>query len=343
MQDKPVRFAIAGCGRISGYHIDAIKAAGDRAEIAAVCDIVPERATAASVRCGNVPCFTDIEAMLRAGGIDCVSVCTPSGLHPAHGMLAARAGCHVLTEKPVGIDLQSVDALIETCRDNGRKLFVVLQNRLNPTVRLMRQALEEGRFGRLYLGQANVFWQRPQSYYDESPWRGTWALDGGAFMNQASHYVDLMQWMMGEPVEVTAITATLGRRIEAEDTGCAIIRFRDGAIGSLNVTMLVHPANLEGSMTLMGSRGTVRLGGIALNRVASWSFDRMTEDDAPIPDSGYVPPTVYGHGHAGYYLDVIDAINGRPSTATDGLEGRKSVRLILAIYESARTGRPVRL
>ncbi len=343
MNRARIGFGVVGCGRISGYHIDAIAKNSDRAEIRAVCDIVPERARAASERAGSVPFFTDIREMLAAGGIDCVSVCTPSGLHPEHGILAAAAGCHVVTEKPIGIDLESVDRLIAACRAADRRLFTVLQNRLNPTVALMRRALDRGRFGRLLFGQANVLWTRPQDYYDQAPWRGTWALDGGAFMNQASHYVDLMQWLMGEPVEVTAITGTLARRIEAEDTGGAVIRFAGGAIGTIGTTMLVYPANLEGSMTLMGEKGTARAGGIALNRLTAWDFADQDETDGAVRESGYAPPTVYGFGHEGYYRNVIETLAGGDGGCPDGVEGRKSVRLILAIYRSAREGRTVRL
>jgi len=343
MREKRIGFALVGCGRISRFHVEALRSAEQEATIAAVCDIVPERARATAGMTEGARAYTDYEAMLRDGGFDCVSICTPSGLHPRHGILAAEHGFHVLTEKPAGIDVLSVDRMIETCSRLRRRLFVMLQNRLNPTVLLMRQALEDGRFGRLFMGQANVFWTRPQAYYDEAPWRGTLEMDGGAFMNQACHYVDLMQWMMGDPEQVTAITGTLGRNIEAEDTGSAVIRFRSGAIGSINVTMLVHPANLEGSFTLMGETGTARLGGVALNTIADWKFDREFPSDMPAASAGYAPPTVYGHGHAGFYRQVIAGLRGGDCTIPDGLEGRRSVRLILAIYESARTGMTVRL
>ena len=289
-----------------------------------------------------MPWFTGLDAMLAAGGFDVVSVCTPSGLHPEHGMAAGEAGYHVLTEKPIGIDLERVDRLIQTCDRKGVRLFTVLQNRLNPTVAHLRQALQKGRFGQPCFMTVNVFWTRPQEYYDEAPWRGTWALDGGAFMNQASHYVDLAQWLGGEIEEVVAMTGTLGRRIEAEDTGAAIVRFKIGAIATLNVTMLVYPKNLEGSITLMGLRGTARVGGIALNRIEHWEFDSYRDEDREVREAGYTPPTVYGHGHTGYYRNVIEVLRGHAEPSTDGCEGRKSLALILAIYESARTGRPVR-
>ncbi len=343
MDLKRLRFAIVGCGRISGFHLDALAANRDEAEVAAVCDVVPERAESAARKAGGVPWFTSLDEMLRAGGFDVVSVCTPSGLHPEHGIAAAEAGYHVLTEKPVGIDLPRVDRLIDTCDRKGVRLFTVLQNRLNPTVQLLRQALDKGRFGKPCFVEVNVFWTRPQDYYDQAPWRGTWALDGGAFMNQASHYVDLAQWLGGDVDEVVSLTGTLGRDIEAEDTGAAVVRFKSGAIGTLNVTMLVYPKNLEGSITMMGLRGTARVGGIALNRIEQWDFDQYQDEDREVREAGYTPPTVYGHGHAGYYRNVIDVLRGRAEPSSDGREGRRSLELILAIYESAREGRPVKL
>jgi UDP-N-acetyl-2-amino-2-deoxyglucuronate dehydrogenase len=210
-------------------------------------------------------------------------------------------------------------------------------------VRLLRQAVDKGRFGRMCLGQVNVFWTRPQEYYDESPWRGTWALDGGAFLNQASHYVDLIQWLMGEVESVEAITGTLARRIEAEDTGAAVVRFRNGAIATLNVTMLVYPKNLEGSITILGDRGTARVGGIALNRIEHWDFDHYQDEDRLVAEAAYTPTSVYGHGHPGYYSNVIDVLQGQGHPHLDGRGGRKSLELILAIYRSAREGRRVAL
>ncbi|HOU53119.1 MAG TPA: Gfo/Idh/MocA family oxidoreductase [Myxococcota bacterium] len=338
-----IRFGIVGCGRISGFHLEALEALKGIAEVTAVCDVVPERAEAAARKAGGARWYTDLDAMIEAGGLDVLSVCTPSGLHPEHGIAGAQAGLHVVSEKPIGIDLPRVDRLIRTCEERGVRLFTVLQNRLNPTIVALRRALDHGRFGRISLMEVNVFWSRPQEYYDQAPWRGTWALDGGAFMNQASHYVDLAQWFGGEVREVCAFTATLGRRIEAEDTGTAILRFASGALASINVTMLVHPRNLEGSLTILGSRGTARVGGIALNRIDHWEFDSYQDEDRDILASGYTPPTVYGHGHLGYYRNVIEVIRGRAQPSTDGREGRKSLAVIRAIYESAaRGGVPVR-
>lgn len=342
MSDEPIRFAIVGCGRISGYHVEALRSLPG-ARVAAVCDIIEERARNLAQKAGGVPWFIEYERMLEAGGFEVVSVCTPSGLHPEHGILAAEAGYHVVTEKPMGVSLPPVDRLIETCDRLGRRLFVVKQNRLNPTVRLLKQAVDKGRFGRICYAEVNVFWTRPQDYYDQAPWRGTKAMDGGAIMNQASHYVDLVQWLVGDVEEVEAFTATLERRIETEDTGAAILRFRNGAIGTLNVTMLVYPRNLEGSVTLLGTRGTARVGGMALNRIEHWDFDRYEDEDRGVLEAGYTPPTVYGHGHRGYYENVLAVLRGEAEPQTDGRSGRKSLELILAMYRAAEERRRVRL
>ncbi len=340
MRDGKVRFGLVGCGRIAGFHLEAL-APHDDAQIAAVCDCEPERAQAMSERVGGVPWYADYKTMLADGGFDAVVLCTPSGMHPDQGVLAAQGGFHVVTEKPMGIALEPVDRMIRACDEHGVRLFTVLQNRLNPTVALLKQAVDKGRFGRINFAQVNVFWTRPQEYYDQAPWRGTWEFDGGAFMNQASHYVDLLQWLVGDVEEVEAITGTLGRRIETEDTGAAVLRFRNGAIGSINVTMLVYPKNLEGAVTILGERGTVRIGGVALNRVEHWEFDRYEDDDRGVTEAGYAPLSLYGHGHSDYYRNVIDVLQGRAQPRIDGRAGRKSLELILAIYRSARERRRV--
>ncbi|HHW60663.1 MAG TPA: Gfo/Idh/MocA family oxidoreductase, partial [Syntrophomonadaceae bacterium] len=266
-----INIGLIGCGRISKNHFEAIAQQQD-AQCIACCDIIEERAREGA---GNykIPFWTtNYEEMLQNPDIDLISICTPSGLHPQHGIQAAQYGKHVLTEKPMACRLAEADELIKACDEAGVKLFVVLQNRLNPSIQLVRRAFEEGRFGRIYMINSNVFWTRPQDYYDMASWRGTWKYDGGAFMNQASHYVDMVQWFGGPIEEVKSFTATLARNIEAEDTGSAIIRFQSGAIGSINVTMLTYPKNLEGSITILGEKGTVRVGGKAMNQIEKWEF-----------------------------------------------------------------------
>jgi UDP-N-acetyl-2-amino-2-deoxyglucuronate dehydrogenase len=223
------------------------------------------------------------------------------------------------------------------------QLFVVKQNRLNPGIQLLKRAVDKGRFGRIYLANTTVRWTRPQEYYDAAPWRGTWEFDGGAIMNQASHYVDLMQWLVGPVESVVAKTATLARRIETEDTGIAVLRFRSGALGVIEVTVLTHPRNFEGSITVLGEKGTVKIGGTAVNRVEHWQFADYDDDDKLIESANTTPPTVYGFGHEAYYRNVLAVLRGEATPGTDGREGRKSLELILGIYESAKTGREVPL
>ena len=335
------RIALVGCGRISRSHFDAI-ARVDGLSLVGVCDVAADRARAAGEEF-EVPWFRTEDELLAAVECDVVAVCTPSGLHPAHGTLAARAGKHVIVEKPMAISLAAADELVHACDAAGVHLFVVKQNRLNPAIQLLRRAIDKGRFGRIFMANTTVRWSRPQEYYDQAPWRGTWEFDGGAFMNQASHYVDLIQWLVGPVESVMAKTATLARRIETEDSGIAILRFRSGALGSIEVTMLTYPRNLEGSITILGERGTVKIGGTAVNRVDHWQFAEYDDDDKLIEAAATNPPNVYGFGHEGYYRNVLSVLRGEASPDTDGRAGRKSLELILGIYESAKTGREVPL
>lgn len=243
----------------------------------------------------------------------------------------------------MAISLAGADELVRACDDAGVQLFVVKQNRLNPSVQLVKRAVDLGRFGRIFMVNASVLWSRPQEYYDQAPWRGTWEFDGGAIMNQASHYVDLVQWLVGPVESVMAKTATLARRIETEDSGVAVLKFRSGALGSIAVTMLTFPRNLEGSVTLLGERGTVKIGGTAVNRIDHWQFADYHDDDKLVDAAKTSPPTVYGFGHELYYRNVVAVLQGKAEADTDGRAGRKSLELILGIYESARTGREVAL
>jgi UDP-N-acetyl-2-amino-2-deoxyglucuronate dehydrogenase len=338
---RDFRMALVGCGRISRNHFDAI-AKVDGLTLSAVCDSVEERARAAGEERG-VPWFTSHAEMLAKADADVVTICTPSGLHSQQGVAAAKAGKHVVTEKPMSITLEQADALVQACDAAGVHLFVVKQNRLNPAIQLLKRAVDKGRFGRLYMANVTVRWTRPQEYYDQAPWRGTWEFDGGAFMNQASHYVDLVQWLVGPVESVLAKTATQARRIEAEDSGVAVLRFRSGALGVIEVNVLTYPKNWEGSIAIMGEKGTAKIGGTAVNRVDQWVFADYDDDDKMIESAATNPPNVYGFGHEGYYRNVLSVLRGEAQPETDGRAGRKSLELILGIYESAKTGRDVPL
>jgi UDP-N-acetyl-2-amino-2-deoxyglucuronate dehydrogenase len=339
---KTVKIGLIGCGRISKNHFDAVSQIPE-AEFVAVCDLVEEKMQAVAENYGIKNLYNNYQDMLENEKLDLVSICTPSGLHPQMGIDVANHKINVLTEKPMATNIESADALIRACDQNKVKLFVVKQNRLNATMQLLKRAIDKGRFGRIYLAESNVFWQRPQSYYDAEKWRGTWEFDGGAFMNQASHYVDALYWLLGNVDSVMAYTATMARRIEAEDTGCAILHFRNGIIATINVTMLTYPKNFEGSITIIGEKGTVKIGGVAVNKIEKWEFEDYDDDDRIAQDANYQPPNVYGFGHNPYYRNVIDVLLGKDVPSTDGRDGRKSVEIIQAIYRSAKTGKRVSL
>lgn len=340
--DRRVRFALVGCGRISEKHVEAIAAHEARAELVAVCDTDPAALASATSRLG-VPGYDSLAALLAAGVADAVVLATPSGLHADQGILAAEAGCHVVTEKPMATRWSDGKRLVHACDQAGVRLFVVKQNRRNPTLQLVKRAVEQGRFGRIYMADLKVYWSRPQSYYDSARWRGTWEFDGGAFMNQASHYVDLLDWIVGPVQSVHAFTATLARDIQVEDTGVANIRWRNGALGSVSVTMLTYPRNLEGSLTILGEKGTVRVGGVAVNEIQTWAFAEPHPDDEEVSRASYETTSVYGFGHPLYYDNVIACLRGEAEPETDGREGLRSLELLIAVYLSARDGRVVSL
>ena len=340
--DRKVRFGLAGCGRISANHFDALAKHADRAELVAVCDVDP-RALAAAVERTSARGYGSLTELLAGADLDAVVLATPSGLHAEQAIQVAAAGRHVITEKPMATRWQDGKRMVQACDQAGVHLFVVKQNRRNATLQLLKRAVAGGRFGRIYMVNINVFWTRPQSYYDSSSWRGTWEFDGGAFMNQASHYVDLLDWLIGPVESVQAYTATLARHIEVEDTGVVSIRWRAGALGSMNVTMLTYPRNLEGSITVIGEKGTVRIGGVAVNKIEQWEFAEPAEDDARVANASYETTSVYGFGHPLYYDNVIRALRGEVAPETDGREGLHSLELLIATYLSARDGRRVAL
>jgi UDP-N-acetyl-2-amino-2-deoxyglucuronate dehydrogenase len=342
IEGRRIRVAVVGCGRISKSHFAAIEKHADRLELVAVCDDDPVALQAAETSTG-VAGFASYEQMLEVGGIDLVVLCTPSGLHSAQAIRAAEAGVHVMTEKPMATRWVDGLEMVRACDAAGVRLFVVKQNRRNATLSLVKRAVEAGRFGRIFMVTINVFWSRPQAYYDTSRWRGTWEFDGGALMNQASHYVDLIDWLIGPVESVQAYVATLARNIQVEDTATVGIRWRSGALGSVNVTMLTYPRNLEGSITIIGERGTVRVGGVAVNEIQHWEFADEHPDDARVADASYETTSVYGFGHPLYYDNAIGTLCGECEPDTDGREGLRSLEILIASYLSARDQRRVAL
>ncbi|HEX7688972.1 MAG TPA: Gfo/Idh/MocA family oxidoreductase [Burkholderiaceae bacterium] len=340
--DRKVRFALVGCGRIAANHMESMKVHAERAELVAVCDTDAAKLAAAVARTGATG-YRSLRELLDAETPDCVVVTTPSGLHSQQVMEVAARGIDVMTEKPMATRWQDGLAMVRACDEAGVRLFVVKQNRRNRTLQLLKQAMDAGRFGRIYSVAVNVFWTRPQEYYDSAAWRGTWEFDGGAFMNQASHYVDLLDWVVGPVESVMAYTGTLARNIEVEDTGVAALKWRNGAMGTLNVTMLTYPKNLEGSITILGEKGSVRVGGVAVNEIQHWQFSQPHEMDAHIADASYQTTSVYGFGHPLYYDNVISTLRGEAQPETDGREGLKSLELLIAMYLSSRDGKRVNL
>jgi len=342
IHDRPIRIGVVGCGRISANHFAAIAAHAGEVELVAVCDNHPDRLAEARNKY-DVAGYSSLEELLDRADVDLVTLCTPSGLHPEQAIQAARAKRHVMTEKPMATRWSDGLRMVRECDAAGVHLFVVKQNRRNATLQLLKNAIAAGRFGRIYMATINVFWSRPQSYYDSAAWRGTWEFDGGALMNQASHYVDLVDWLIGPVESVQAYLATLARNIQVEDTATVGVRWRSGALGSINVTMLTYPKNLEGSITVLGEKGTVRIGGVAVNEITHWEFADTRPEDTDVAKASYRTTSVYGHGHPLYYENVIQVLRGKAIPETDGREGLRSLELLIASYLSARDGRRVAL
>ena len=359
INNRRIRIALVGCGRISRNHIKAIAAHHQQAELVAICEPQADRLEkaqelinqaaaeypGASTNPVHFNSYADLltAAHAKTVPVDLVVLATPSGLHPGQVIAAAEAGLHVCTEKPMATRWEDGVAMVKACDQAGVHLFVVKQNRFNSTLQLVKRQLKAGRFGKLAMVAVNVFWQRPQSYYDQDAWRGTWEFDGGALMNQASHYVDLLDWLVGPVESVSASTATLGRAIEVEDTAALQLRWRNGALGTMAVTMLAYPKNLEGSITLLGETGTVKIGGPAVNKIEHWAFADECPDDEEVDQASYATTSVYGFGHPPYYTNVLDVLQGKAEALCDGREGLRSLELLIGAYRSARDGRTVHL
>ena len=342
IKDRRLRVGLVGCGRISKNHFGSILHYPDDLELAAVCDIDNDTLNHAKSEFG-VNGYSDFQVMLTNEELDLVVLCTPSGLHPKQAILAAKHGVHVVSEKPMATRYSDGLKMVEACDEAGVRLFVVKQNRCNATLQLLKRAIHEKRFGAIKMVHLNVFWTRPQEYYDHGQgWRGTWEFDGGAFMNQARHYVDLIDWLIGPVERVQAMMSTT-RDIEAEDTGVVNIKWRSGTLGSMAVTMLTYPKNLEGSITILGETGSVKVGGVAVNEIQIWEFADTRDYDHQVKSANYSTNSVYGFGHPLYYKNVIDVMRGKAQPETDGREGLKSLEFLTAAYLAAQDGGSVGL
>jgi len=341
-----VNFALVGCGRISRKHITAIKRnLLDSAQLVAICDINKEKARKVGID-NELPYYYTYDEMLeKHPEIDVVNILTESGNHAIHAIdIVSKYKKHIVVEKPMALTISDADNMIKTCDKEGVKLFVVKQNRYNLPVLKLQEALKAGRFGKLVMGSVRIRWCRTQTYYDQASWRGTWAMDGGVFTNQASHHIDLLEWMLGEAESVFAKSRIALADIETEDTGVAVITFQNGAIGTVEATTATRPKDLEGSLSILGEKGSVVIEGFAINQIKTWEFEnQLVEDKVVMEDYRENPPDIYGFGHIRYLKNVCDSLVNHTKALVDGLEGRKSLRLITAIYESIETGKEVYL
>lgn len=330
---KTYGFGVIGCGRISKNHLESIQAIPG-AILVAVSDC-DEQAIAKNVDKYNCKGYQDYHEMLANPEVQIVNICTPSGEHAKIAIDALKAGKHVLVEKPMAMSLAEADAMITAAKEAGVKLGVVHQNRFNNAIVKLRKAVEEEKFGHLTHSSAVVRWNRNDEYYSQAPWRGTWAQDGGCLMNQSIHNIDLLQWMMGPVESLFAYTATNMRKIEGEDVGAIVLKFKNGALGVIEATTTIYPKNLEETLNIFGSTGTACIGGIAVNKIEAWRFSG--EDEAfVLADQDKEPPNVYGFGHADIIKDFMDAITENREPAISGEEGRKALEIILAIYHSVK-------
>ena len=342
-------FAIVGCGMIADFHAKAI-ADVEGAELVACFDLVEERATQFAEKLG-IKAYSDLDAMLADKSVDVVTIGTPSGAHLDPAVAAAKAGKHVIVEKPLEITLEKCDAIISACEENNVVLSTIFPSRFHAPSQKIKDAIESGRFGRLTVGDAIVKWYRSQEYYDSGAWRGTWALDGGgALMNQAIHSIDLLTWLMGPVTEIRSQIAMLAHeRIEVEDVAVATLQFENGALGIIEASTAIFPGYLK-RIEIHGSAGSAVM---EEEDIIKWDFAEEAAVDAEIKAAmegtvsgggGAADPSAIGHhGHTHQFQDVVNAINEGRKPAIDGLEGRRSVEIILAIYKSAETGEGIKL
>lgn len=353
-----LKFAIIGCGRISHKHVEALANNLEEAELVAVCDIVSEKMDKIveeyyeyiyeNRRFGGeeenikeiaitrevVKKYTDYKEMLEKEDIDAISICTESGYHSTHAIDCLSAGKHVLVEKPMALSLADADEMIKLAKNKDLKLGVCHQNRFNPPVQKLRRAIEEKRFGKIINGTARILWNRNDDYYRQALWRGTWELDGGTLMNQCIHNIDLLQWLLGGKVEsIYAQTGTFLRNIEAEDFGAIIIRFENGTIGIVEGSVCVYPKNFEETLSIFGEKGTVVIGGLAVNQIEKWQFEDEKGEEQLTQYNTI--DSVYGFGHTPLYKEFIDAIKDDRRFIIDGNEGKKALEIVLAAYESS--------
>ena len=339
-----LKFALVGCGRIANRHADLLgNNIIENAELAAVCDLDENKANKIAKKF-NVNAYIDMHEMMRKEKIDVISVLTESGNHASNVIDLAKYKKHIIVEKPISLTLEDADKMIAAADNANIKLFVVKQNRFNLPIIKLREAIENKRFGKLLLGTVRVRWCRTQQYYDQASWRGTWSMDGGVLTNQAIHHVDMLSWMMGDIESVFSYSVTHLAEIEAEDTIVSSIRFKNGALGTIEATTAARPKDLEGSISILGEKGTVEIGGFAMNQIKTWEFsESLSEDENIISQYSSNPPNVYGYGHKAYYDHVIKSITKGSPNLIDGIQAKKSIEIVSAIYDSVESKKEVQI
>ena len=343
-----MKYALIGCGRIAVNHIKA--ALNNHLEICAVCDVKPEAMEALLAKYGlekdeGIRRYTDYRELVKTEKPTLVSIATESGIHAEIALHCIDAGINVIIEKPMAMSMADADEIIRRSEEKGVKVSACHQNRFNVAVQELRQAMEAGRFGRISHGSIHVRWNRDRGYYDQASWRGTWAQDGGCLMNQCIHGIDLLRWMMGDEVEeVYGVTKQqFHDYLQCEDIGMAVVKFKNGAVGTIEGTTNVYPKNLEETLYLFGKTGTVKLGGTSTNNIDVWDFADEGEEDAKNKGLQEATSNVYGNGHTSLFADMIEAIEKDRTPYVDAVAGRNALEMILAIYQSAATGKPVKL
>ena len=341
-----MKYCLIGCGRISPNHIQA--ALNNDLEILGICDIIPEKMAEKKEMYPDIKDvheYTDYIEMIEKEKPELVAICTESGKHAKIALDVIKRDINVIIEKPIALSLDDAQEIIDEAKKHHVKVCANHQNRFNKSIQKMREAVEDGKFGKLLHGAAHIRWNRGKSYYDQAPWRGTWAQDGGCLMNQCIHNIDLLRWMMGDEVdEVIAITDQLEHDyLEAEDLGLAIVKFKNGAYGLIEGTTNIYPKNLEETLYLFGEKGTVKAGGSSVNRIETWRFDDCEDEQAVIDEYQEVHKNVYGLGHTPLYKDVINAIENDTEPLINAEAGKRALELVLAIYKSSKEKKPVKL
>lgn len=342
-----MKYALIGCGRIAVNHIKAV--VNNNLDMVAVCDVDPEAIDILFEKTGYdrpTQRYTDYKQMIEEHpDLELAAIATESGVHAEIALYCIDHGIHVIVEKPMAMSMKDAEEIVRRSAEKNVKVSVCHQNRFNVAIQQMRRALEAGRFGKLSHGSINVRWNRNQNYYDQAPWRGKWATDGGCLFNQCIHGIDLLRWMMGDEVEeVYGVTnQRFHDYLECEDIGMAVVKFKNGAVGTIEGTVNVYPQNLEETLFLFGQTGTVKIGGKSTNNIDVWNFADETEEDQKNKGLQEQTSNVYGNGHTSLYADMIDAVQHDRKPYVDAVAGRNAVEMILAIYQSAATGKPVKL